>query len=219
MDIIAVASFVTSAFTAISTITIAFIALQQTARPNIDIAIKGKTDFPSQSEAVFTFEIANTGHWYASPPAINIAVYCNFEPSFTLRECRYGSMQEKINTNVRIGKKGLVFVRAKEIKLIYKGDSEVFQVIGTTPTEYGRYRIAAAAFSENGASCRKDLWVRIAPHSNDLPSRPECSDTQTVLELVSSGGSLSDPPGATEPKSSPPATPLQTRSAPDSARA
>jgi hypothetical protein len=161
MDVVAVATLVTSTVTALAAIFIAFVALQQTARPRIDVRMKGERAFPSGTECKFVFEVVNVGHWYGTPAASGINVYPNFDPSFTLLECRYGSVQEQVNTHLRFGKGGLAFIRAKHISLGIRNETEEFHVIGVTPQQPGRYRIVVAAVSENGASCQREFEVEI----------------------------------------------------------
>ncbi len=163
MDMIAVATLVSSTVTAVAAIYVAFIALQQTARPRIDVRMTGDFTLPAATESKFVFEVINVGHWYAAPAAAGINVYPNFDPEFKLRECRYGSVQEQVNTHVRIGKGGLTYVRAKHIGLSAKNEMEEFHVIGTTPDKAGRYRILVSATSENGASCQREFWIEIIP--------------------------------------------------------
>ncbi len=47
MDIVAIATLVSSTITAIAAVMIAFITLQQTARPMVQVRIRGNTKFPS----------------------------------------------------------------------------------------------------------------------------------------------------------------------------
>lgn len=162
MDPIAIANLVSSTITALTAIFIAFIALQQTARPEIDVRMKSDLIFPPATECIFAFEVINVGHWYAAPAATNINIWPNFDPSFVLKECRFGSIQEKINTHVRSGKGGLTFVRAEGMKLSHRSDSEEFHVVGRTPDKPGNYTIVVAAISENGASCRRSFEIEVS---------------------------------------------------------
>jgi hypothetical protein len=179
MDVIAVATLVSSTLTAVAAIYITFIALQQTARPEIDIHMKGNLIFPSATECIFVFELVNIGHWYASPAAIDINVWPNFDSAFVLRECRYGSTQKRLNAHVRFGKDGVTFVRAKEIKLGYKGETEEFHIVGTTPDSPGRYQIKVTAISENGAACRRVFSIEVGA-SPPADQRTETGNSGTL---------------------------------------
>ncbi len=107
------------------------------------------------------FDVVNIGHKYVAPPAIGITVYCNFDTAFTLKECRYGSMQEEINKHVRFGKNGSTYIRAKGIKLLSRGEAEEFCIVGVTPRKCGVYKIEIAAFSDNGAAYRGEACVSV----------------------------------------------------------
>src|ERR1035437_6360964 len=98
-DSIAIANLVVSAVTALCAIYIAFLALRHTAKPRIDVMLLRSGDelLGCNTEILFNLEVRNVGYWYAAAPAINITVYCNFDPAFAPLELRYGSTQETTN--------------------------------------------------------------------------------------------------------------------------
>src|SRR5665213_2458854 len=108
-DPIALANLIISTVTAISAIFIALLALRHTAKPKIDVLLLNSEDdvLDCGNEVTFIFEIYNVGYWYAAAPALNITLYCNFDPAFDLVELRYGSIQEYSNKHVRVGKEGI----------------------------------------------------------------------------------------------------------------
>jgi hypothetical protein len=161
MDAMAWAQLLSSIITAGGAIFISFLALQHSARPRIDVRMDGAVMVLTETECRFTFSVINIGHWYASPAALDVTVYCNFEPTFCLKELRYGSAQELTNDHVRVGKRGLLYIRAKHIKLAHKGEAERVDVFATTPNWPGRFRIEVTAFSENGGACHRSFWINV----------------------------------------------------------
>jgi len=161
-DQIAVASLLVSTITALCAIYLAFLALRHTAKPRVGIVLLNSTDevLVCGTEAVFVFEVYNIGYWYGAAPAINITVYCNFDPAFEPIELRYGSIQETTNTHVRTGKGDLRYIRAEGLKLSRKGEAEKIHVIAKAPNSAGTFKIKATAFSEDGASTTREFWVR-----------------------------------------------------------
>lgn len=160
-DPIAIANLVISTVTALCAIYIAFLALRHTAKPRIDVSLLNHMDEPlgCNTEIIFDFEVRNIGYWYASAPAINITVYCNFDPAFNLSELRYGSTQETINTHVRTGKRGLKYIRAEGLKLSRRDEAERIHVLAKTPNYPGVFGIKATAFSEEGASITREFNI------------------------------------------------------------
>jgi len=123
IDMVAEANLVVSTIAASCAIYIAFLALKHTTKPRINVSLLNARDnvIRCNREAVFVFEVNNVGYWYGVAPAIDITIFCNFDPAFELKELKYGSEQEIINNHVRKGKGGLKFVRAEGIKLVRKG--------------------------------------------------------------------------------------------------
>ena len=163
-DLIALASLLTSSVTALCAIYRAFLALKHTARPRIAVVMLSPLSevLACSSDVTFIFEIYNVGYWYGATPALDIIVFCNFNPSFELAELRYGSVQELSNTHVRLGKGGQKFIRATGIKLPSKGDAEKIHVSTTTPATPGNYRIKISAYSSSGISAAKNYLVSCA---------------------------------------------------------
>jgi hypothetical protein len=158
---ISLGTLVFTIITTICTLFISFIALQHSARPRIQARLLTEDKVQTGIEAIFLFEVTNIGQWYAKPPAINVLVYFNFDPAFEPIELLYGSAQEISNKHVRMGKGGMKFLRAKEIKLSYGGEAERLQVTTRTPQRGGLYRLRISAFSENGASFNRDYHIRV----------------------------------------------------------
>jgi hypothetical protein len=162
IDPIALANLVISTLTAVSAIFIAFLALRHTAKPKIDVLLLNSKDdvLDCGSEVMFIFEVYNVGYWYAAAPALNITLYCNFDPAFDPVELRYGSIQEYLNKHVRVGKGGLKYIRAKGLKLSQRGEAEKVYVRSFVPKQPGRYRIKATAFSDEGTGVTKEYRVK-----------------------------------------------------------
>lgn len=160
-DLVALANLAIGAITALCATYLAFAALKHSAKPKIVVSLPLSAQHVCcNNDYVFVFEITNRGHWYGTPPALNIIVYCNFHSAFDLKELRYGSVQELSNTHVRSGTGGMRFIRAKGLKLVGRGSSERIHVYARTPKEEGVYGVNVAAFSDNGASLAQDFWVR-----------------------------------------------------------
>ena len=161
-DTIALANLVISTITALCAIYIAFLALKHTAKPRIALTLLNSTDelLNCGSETDFIFEVYNVGYWYVAAPAINITVYCNFDPAFVPLELKYGSVQEISSTHVRTGKGGLKYIRAKGIKLSRRGEAERIHVLARVPDRRGTFKLKATAFSEEGASVTRNFLVK-----------------------------------------------------------
>jgi hypothetical protein len=163
-DLIALAKLLISSITALCAIYIAILALKHTAKPKVDVVMLSPLHevLVCASEVNFIFEIYNVGYWYGAAPALDIMVFCNFDPSFELSELRYGSVQELSNTHVRLGKGGQKFIRAKQIKLPSKGYAEKIHFFTTTPGRPGSYRVRITAYSSSGASAKREYSVNCA---------------------------------------------------------
>jgi hypothetical protein len=161
-DSIAIANLVVSAVTALCAIYIAFLALRHTAKPRIDVMLLRSGDelLGCNTEILFNLEVRNVGYWYAAAPAINITVYCNFDPAFAPLELRYGSTQETTNTHVRIGKGGVKYLKAEGLKLSRRDEAERIHVLAKTPGYPGNFVIKVTAFSEEGASITREFQVK-----------------------------------------------------------
>jgi hypothetical protein len=163
-DLIALANLIASTITALCAIYIAFLALRHTAKPRIRVVLLNSEDevLPCGKEVTFVYEVYNVGYWYGAAPAIDVTVYCNFDPAFQPIELRYGSVQEMSNTHVRIGKGGLKYIRATGLKLVRKREAERIHVVARTPVTPGAFKINAAAFSKDGASASSEFQIRCA---------------------------------------------------------
>jgi hypothetical protein len=117
VDVISVANLVLAAVTMVCTLYLSYAALKHTAKPKIAVSMRAPSRLNCGEQALFEFDFVNVGYWYASPMAINVVAYCNFDPRFELLEVRYGSDQSIINTETRIGVGGMKYMKAKGINL------------------------------------------------------------------------------------------------------
>jgi hypothetical protein len=157
--VIELASLAASIVTGLAALYIAYVALQHTARPNIDIRLIAPQRIRRGEEVTIIFEVTNIGHWYAKPSAINVTIFFNFDPAFDLIESRYGSTQEFKDSEPQIGKGGMKYLKAKGLKLGYGHGGEQVHIIARAPAQRGDYRVRLSAYSENGASFGRDLSI------------------------------------------------------------
>lgn len=161
---IALGGLILNFLTAFAAVYIAFLALVHTAKPRIDVVLLEDTIQPCNRLIKLQFELRNVGYWYALPPAIDITVYCNFDPAFDLVGLGYGSQQEILAAEVRIGKGGRKYLKAKGIKLIADDFGEVVQVHLKTPQVPGSYLARLSAYSANGLSHVQDFHIECISH-------------------------------------------------------
>lgn len=160
-DTIALISLGFTVVTTVCVLFLAYAALAQTARPNIVVRmrlpdiLRCSTGSPQE----FEFDVVNVGHWYGSPIAVDVTVYCNFALEFELYELRYGSVQEHVNADVKLGVGGMQYLRAKGMKVSRYEGRESILVLGTTPKAPGRYRILVTAYSANDASVSREFTL------------------------------------------------------------
>ena len=160
-DTIALVGLIFTVITTVCVLLLAYVALAQTARPNIKVKLLSPVDgqCPTESNVEFIFGVVNVGHWYGSPIAVDVTVYCNFPARFGPQEMRYGSIQEHLNTNVKAGKGGMRYLKAEGLKLSRHEEGEQINILATTPKERGEYRIRVTAYSSNDASFSKTFTV------------------------------------------------------------
>jgi hypothetical protein len=166
-DKIAVASLCFTVVTTLCVIVLAYLALAQTVRPSITATLVSSINLRCGQESLISFALVNDGHWYGSPMAVDVTVFCNFPPAFELREIRYGSVQEYRNSDVRIGVGGMRFLKVKGIKLARHESPEEIHVLVVAPDKPGSYRARLAAYSANDASLSQDFELVCA---NMLPA-------------------------------------------------
>lgn len=154
---IAIASLAFNVVAAAATIYIAYLALVHTAKPRITVSLHEEVRQPCSKLLALHYDLRNRGHWYALPPAIDVVVFCDFDPRFDLIGIGYGSQQETLAAEVRIGKAGRKFLKAKGLKLIANDLGEVIQVHVRTPAEPGMYLTRISAYSPNGLSHFQDF--------------------------------------------------------------
>ena len=77
---IALAGLLINIVTAFAAIYIAFLALAHTAKPRISAALLDDANLCCDHLVKLRFELRNIGYWYALPPAIDITVFCDFDP-------------------------------------------------------------------------------------------------------------------------------------------
>lgn len=163
---IAFTSLIFNVLTAGAAIYISYIALVHTAKPRINVCLLEPPIQPCDHIIALHYELKNRGHWwYALPPAIDITVFCDFDPKFDLIGLSYGSQQETVAAEVRIGKGGRKFLKAKGLKLIANDLGEVIQVHLHTPTVPGTYLTRISAYSSNGLSHFQDFPLQCVQRS------------------------------------------------------
>lgn len=117
-DWIAVASLILTIVSTVCVMFLSYAALRHTARPNVQVR-RWSNERPRCDEVdTHIFEIVNVGHWYGSPMAVDVVVFCDFPPVFQLEELLYGSVQEHRNTDVKRGKGGARYLKAKRTKVV-----------------------------------------------------------------------------------------------------
>ena len=166
-DRIALANLAFTVITTIAVLCLAYIALGQTARPKIAVRLHSpkRGGCRIDQSQLFVFEVVNVGHWYGSPIAVDVTLFVNFSPQFELIELRFGSVQELVNTDVRVGKCGMPYLKAHGLKLSRSETGEEVHVLVRTPRSPGKYRVRATAYSANDAHFTKDFIVRCAEGS------------------------------------------------------
>lgn len=158
-DPIAIANLIFSIITSICALYLSFAALRHSAKPKVQVKMNSAKILTCDCEQICVFDFINQGHWYARPTAIDVIVFCNFDPRFELIECLYGSTQSYSNTNVKLGVGKMKYLKAKGLKLTYGEEGEEVHVRVRTPTEPGKYLIRISAFSENGVSIKQEFKV------------------------------------------------------------
>jgi hypothetical protein len=158
-DKIALISLVVSSVTAMCAIFLSYEALVHSARPRLSLKMLTSSSLHCGVESTHIFAVENAGHWYASPMAVDVMVYCNFDPAFQLQRMRYGSIQEHVNTKVKSGVGDMKYLKAKGLKVSKREEGEHIHVVAIAPTLPGKYIIRLTASSANGASLTKEFPV------------------------------------------------------------
>jgi|GEM_PF-2107199 len=143
-------NFIIQVITAICATYLAWAVLRHSTKPRAIVYFTEPQTARINETKLFKFPFKNIGYWYAKPIIVNMTVFVNFEPTFELKEIRYGSVQEIIDNNVRDGKGGMKFLKAKGIKLGFSEFIEEVHVLAKCPSEPGMYRIKIDAYSDNG---------------------------------------------------------------------
>jgi len=156
---LAIAGLVLNALVAGVAVYIAYLALVHTAKPRVAVSLHESRRQPCSTLLALHYELTNRGFWYALPPAIDVTVFCDFDPAFELIALGYGSQQETIAAEVRIGKGGRKFLKAKGLKLIANDLGEIIRVDVRTPAIPGRYLTRISAYSTNGLSHFEDFYI------------------------------------------------------------
>lgn len=182
-------ALVTLVFTVITTVCVLFLAyaaLAQTARPNLSVLMLSPRRLECNSVVRCVFEIRNVGHWYGSPIAVDVTVYCNFPPAFELQEILYGSVQELHSDEVEAGVGGMRYLKARGLEVSHREEGEEVHVITRAPLTAGRYQIRLTGYSPNDASFAREFEVDCfggapevipqATETRELRPREEASD-------------------------------------------
>lgn len=162
-DKIALISLIFTVTTTVCVLFLAYVALAQTARPNITVRMLSPDCLQCGTASAHAFELLNIGHWYASPIAVDLTVYFNFPAEFELRELRYGSVQEHLNTEVKVGVGGMRYLKAKGLKISRHEKGEEVHILAIGPQRPGHYRILVTGYSSNDASFSKEFALSCIP--------------------------------------------------------
>ena len=161
-------SFAVDVLSLLTSIYLAFVALQFSAKPKIKIMFKGERQthrkhFQPGENVKLEFEFQNVGHWYAKPAALETIFYLNFSPQFKPSKARYGAEFERINEGVKIGKGGYKFIKVSGIYLFYGEPSESVLVETELPSEAGTYLIRVASMSSGGDHGVHNFQLQVLP--------------------------------------------------------
>jgi len=172
-DKIALISLIFTVITTVCVLFLAYAALGQTARPNIAVRLlsPARNHCPTGETHLFVFDVVNLGHWYGSPIAVDVTVFFNFSPEFELRELRYGSTQEHVNTKVKTGKAAMRYLKAEGLKISRHETGEEVHVLADTPKTPGDYRMRVSAYSANDASFSRDFEIRCSTPEPTPPNK------------------------------------------------
>jgi hypothetical protein len=160
-DQLAIANLVVASVTSVCAIYLAWTALRNTVRPNLTFRMVTPSVLLCDHDEVLVFEVLNVGNWYGSPMAVDVTAYFDFPASFGLKELRYGSVQEHINVEVKNGKGGMRYLKAKGIKVSRQRYGEEVHVHLRTPIDMGMHLMRVSGYSANGASTVVEFPLKI----------------------------------------------------------
>jgi hypothetical protein len=147
--------------TAICATYLAYMALKHSAKPRAIVIFEEPFALNCNETGLLKFKFKNIGHWYAQPMIVNMTVFINFDEYFEPIEIRFGSIQEIIESNVRIGKGNMKFLKAKGIKLGYNEYHEEVHVLTKAPEKIGSYKIKVDAYSDNGLDLSQNFYFNV----------------------------------------------------------
>ncbi len=150
---IGIASLVFSVVTTTFIGYLSFLMLRFSAKPRLRIYLVGNKEgiaFLPGRPVTLKVHLENVGYWYGKPIARNTRAFWNFDPSFELRQIRFGSDLAKSESNVRKGKAGCKFLRADGIHLSVGEPGEYIEAEVVTPPRPGWYRTWVSAFCDEG---------------------------------------------------------------------
>jgi hypothetical protein len=200
-----VINLVTAATTVILTLVttwLTLIILRLTAKPSIAIRMYKQHEVICESEIDVIFHVYNRGRWYGHPPATEVRIYVNVEPTLSPIRLRYGSNLEKEDSIVKIGKGGLKYLRAKEITLSFEEPGEDIVLRVRAPNSSGSSAITLSANSAQGGYTiarfklrYKEPIDRVQTYTRSVANRVPESD-EIKIEV---GDITSDPTLGTDP--------------------
>lgn len=164
-------SLIFNIITTIVVVYLTLLALKHTAKPKIKIewAEKNK-NFTSGTDYQLSFYLSNTGHWYGKPAAKKIIFNFAFLPPVKLNKIKFGSSQERVNTNILIGKGNSNYLKADGIYLMFGEPSEKIELFLTTPENIGKYDFWITACSEDGVFDIFRFKLNVANKKKKTPS-------------------------------------------------
>jgi len=147
-----------------------YLTLRFTTKPRLRISLRHLDEqrvYKAGEVAKLRFYIENIGYWYGQPAATNVRLYVNFEPAFEPIGLGFGSQMEIAEENVRRGKGGSKFLRAKGIHLFSSEPGEEVEATVRMPSEAGRYRCWLSAFSDQGDCGVHEFDISVARLSGE----------------------------------------------------
>jgi beta-1,2-mannosidase len=139
-----------SAVMSILTLWLTFIILRFTARPRLGIRLHDRRVLEPSEIVELRFTVFNRGHWYGHPPATGVRIYFNLTKGCEPISLRYGSSLQLEDREVKRGKAGSLYLRAKGISVFYEEPGEDLVLTTKMAPTPGRYHVSIALNSTEG---------------------------------------------------------------------
>ncbi len=129
----------------------AFLQARAAAKPRIVISMLHSGPFDPAADVCLTINLRNHSYFYAQPTATDVCAYVNVDPAIALQELRFGSMQFRVDTDVKKGKDNSRYLKAVGITLL-PNQSESLELRAKVPRAEGRYRLWVDVRTGQGSS-------------------------------------------------------------------